>query len=558
MTVSSTTRRNDYIATSGQTIFPYGFKIINEADIEVYQTADGASLSTTPLVLNTDYTVSNVGNSTGGNVTLTTGATLIDAIAIVGARALAQEADYTENDAFPADVTEDALDNGVILTLEQGEEFDRTVKLSRASSTTVPDLPDLVNSTTLTVNSSGKFEWSTSLPTGSASQINITDTNVTKDKLVSNLLGKNWEAAKDFLNLDATSNQADVIDTINELKGSAIASAATTDIWAATGNLVHITGTTGITSFGTASQAGAERTLIFDGVVTITHSASLDCPGGQDIVTKAGTRLIVRADTTTNAVITVWQDDALPNPYPDGYIDGFILSNGTDAVNDIDIAVGSCRAENAEFNIDLDSILVKQIDANWAVGSAAGGFPSGLTLTNDTWYHLFVIRRSDTGVVDAGYDTSLTATNLLTDASGYDAYRRVGSIYYGTATIVAFLQNGDEFIWDVPIQDQADAATSTTQVLKTLTVPLGLKVLAKFSYYMASAAGSREALLLDPDQTDTVPSSTVHTVRMGSSAAFTFQQEVRTNTSSQIGERSAGTFTRQIMTKGWIDTRGKS
>lgn len=41
----------------------------------------------------------------------------------------------------------------------------------------------------------------------------------------------------------------------------------------ATGNLVHITGTTTITSFGTV-QAGARFTLVFDGVVTVTYNAT--------------------------------------------------------------------------------------------------------------------------------------------------------------------------------------------------------------------------------------------------------------------------------------------
>jgi len=72
---------------------------------------------------------------------------------------------------------------------------------------------------------------------------------------------------------------------LNEAKGANIASATTTDIGAATGNLIHITGTTTITSFGTV-QAGTERTLVFDGALTITHNAtSLILPNGYNILT---------------------------------------------------------------------------------------------------------------------------------------------------------------------------------------------------------------------------------------------------------------------------------
>lgn len=86
---------------------------------------------------------------------------------------------------------------------------------------------------------------------------------------------------------------------MNESKGSNIASAATTSISAATGNLVHITGTTTITSFGTAAQAGISRTLIFDGILTLTHNTSfIILPGAVNITTAVGDRAVFVADTT--------------------------------------------------------------------------------------------------------------------------------------------------------------------------------------------------------------------------------------------------------------------
>ena len=63
-------------------------------------------------------------------------------------------------------------------------------------------------------------------------------------------------------------------------KSSNIASASTVDLSAATGDLVHITGTTAITAFSTQT-AGNERTIVFDGALTLTHNAtSLILPGG--------------------------------------------------------------------------------------------------------------------------------------------------------------------------------------------------------------------------------------------------------------------------------------
>lgn len=93
-------------------------------------------------------------------------------------------------------------------------------------------------------------------------------------------------------------------DLINR-KGTAVASAATTDIWSIAGDFVHITGNTGpITSFGTAPYAGAQRVVIFDSTPTITQNATtLQLPGGVSRVASAGDRAIVRADTTANMIV---------------------------------------------------------------------------------------------------------------------------------------------------------------------------------------------------------------------------------------------------------------
>lgn len=75
---------------------------------------------------------------------------------------------------------------------------------------------------------------------------------------------------------------------VNEFKGADIASATTTDIGAATGNFVDVTGTTTITGLGTV-QAGTRRTVRFTGILTLTHNAtSLILPSGASITTAAG------------------------------------------------------------------------------------------------------------------------------------------------------------------------------------------------------------------------------------------------------------------------------
>jgi hypothetical protein len=71
-------------------------------------------------------------------------------------------------------------------------------------------------------------------------------------------------------------------------QGGDIASAATIDLGAATGQYVKVNGTTAITSLGTVN-AGVIRWVEFTGVLTLTHHATaLKLPGGATIVTSAG------------------------------------------------------------------------------------------------------------------------------------------------------------------------------------------------------------------------------------------------------------------------------
>lgn len=78
-----------------------------------------------------------------------------------------------------------------------------------------------------------------------------------------------------------------IIRTTNA-KGVDIVSATTTDIGAATGEFVDVTGTTTITGLGTIA-AGIVRTVRFTGALTLTHNAtSLILPGSANITTANG------------------------------------------------------------------------------------------------------------------------------------------------------------------------------------------------------------------------------------------------------------------------------
>lgn len=76
-------------------------------------------------------------------------------------------------------------------------------------------------------------------------------------------------------------------ETLLGALGTALASASTVTLANATGDYLHITGTTTINSFGTA-KTGLERTLVHDAAHTLTHSANIINLTGANVTTAAG------------------------------------------------------------------------------------------------------------------------------------------------------------------------------------------------------------------------------------------------------------------------------
>lgn len=135
MTVSSTTTRNSYSGNASTTVFAYGFKIFSDDDISVIIRTDSTGAEVTKTKT-THYTVSNVGNASGGNVTFTTGNTPASGETVVLLRSTArtQLTDYVANDPFPAESHEDALDKLTFVAQEIEEELARSIKVSKTNT----------------------------------------------------------------------------------------------------------------------------------------------------------------------------------------------------------------------------------------------------------------------------------------------------------------------------------------------------------------------------------------------------------------------------------------
>lgn len=97
-------------------------------------------------------------------------------------------------------------------------------------------------------------------------------------------------------------------------QASSVASAGngTTNIWGVAGNSVHVTGTNATFCFSTAPYIGAQRTVIFDGALSLNSSAAITMPGNVNVTTAPNDRANVYADTATSAIISFYKQSGLP------------------------------------------------------------------------------------------------------------------------------------------------------------------------------------------------------------------------------------------------------
>ena len=246
-----------------------------------------------------------------------------------------------------------------------------------------------------------------------------------------------------------------------------------------------------------------------------------------------------------------------------GQIYGLTLSNNvTDATNDIDIAAGSAVDSTGAVSMLLATALGKRLDAAWAVGGTPGATVGGLdtgAVANATYY-VYLIRRPDTGVVDVCFSASIVAPitgGIIPTA--YTQYRRIGAILRAGGTILAFSQNGDEFLIKTPTLDVNTTTQGINELFYVLSVPFGIVTQVIVSGYVLSAGVGTAVLLSAIDQTNPAvnPSFTANVQVNGQANAYTTR--LRTDTQSRIRARSnSSNTTLTVTTSGWIDTRGRT
>jgi hypothetical protein len=191
----------------------------------------------------------------------------------------------------------------------------------------------------------------------------------------------------------------------------------------------------------------------------------------------------------------------------------------------------------------LAATMTKRIDAAWAAGSGNGGRMSAAALTNQV-YGIWLIARSDTGVVDVGFDASLTAPTM---PANYDKSRLIGWIQRvgGALRAVSVTETGGSGVLvqhTTPTLEVDSAALTTARLLSALpSAPLGIKVKVNLRVFFTDAGGAL-VVIQSPYETDAAPSGSAtpgYTSNITAGVGIGACVDVLTNTSGQIAARAS-------------------
>lgn len=265
--------------------------------------------------------------------------------------------------------------------------------------------------------------------------------------------------------------------------------------------------------------------------------------------------------TTTVKVLGTNGTMVLP-PFIAGHLWGVtVANNATDATNDIDVAAGVAVDSTHADIIQLTGTLVKRLDAAWTVGSNQGMRDTGAIANG--WWHVYLIKRPDTGAVDIIASLSAAAPTL---PANYTLYRRIWSILRVAGVIKQFSQIGDTCLWDDETADTSAANPGTLATLTTVSSPLGVACTALINFQVGNSAATQ----LDMGIRVASPFSNGNGATEYNSDGVRFsanaiqyirgRAEVITNALSQIRyslTASNATTIVNIGTYGYVDRRGK-
>ncbi|MGE8690921.1 MAG: hypothetical protein ACN6PJ_27510 [Achromobacter sp.] len=201
------------------------------------------------------------------------------------------------------------------------------------------------------------------------------------------------------------------------------------------------------------------------------------------------------------------------------------------------VGAGAWRDSINAVDMRLAAPISKLLQASgaWTAGNNQNGLFSGAKAPN-TWYHFFVIRRDSDGLIDAGFDTSLTAANR---PAGWSAYRRVWSVLTtAAADIRAFFQSGAECLWQTRFDIANGLNVTGADQLLSVPVPSGMAARAYLGLSAQPVGSSTAVSVYTPGMAWQTGNNGFYDVIASTTYTHANAKYVLTNTSGQIAIRS--------------------
>lgn len=133
MTIGSQVNRIQYVGSGTTGPFPIPFYFLENDDLLVVKTKISDGTETT-LVITTDYTVLGAADPAGGSLTLIASLSSDYKLSIIRDPDMLQGTDYGENDKFPAETHEKALDKLTMLVQRLSDKIKRAIKAPDSES----------------------------------------------------------------------------------------------------------------------------------------------------------------------------------------------------------------------------------------------------------------------------------------------------------------------------------------------------------------------------------------------------------------------------------------
>lgn len=129
MTITAqTAKTGPYSGNGSTTVFSYTFKVVDEGHL-VVTLLDADGVTETVQTLTTDYTITGVGNASGGTVIMATAPAVGEQLTITRSVPIAQTIDLQNRGALNPEVLEAGLDQLTQIVQDQQQQIDRALKV---------------------------------------------------------------------------------------------------------------------------------------------------------------------------------------------------------------------------------------------------------------------------------------------------------------------------------------------------------------------------------------------------------------------------------------------